>query len=146
MIVCKRVMKTLPKRLAPRIRAAVLRTWLNGWCTARRFGSRGRSCRLGCAAGEDCLSHYLRCPVLWEFGSRHLGLQDPGNSDGRTRAALLWETGCQQERLAQLATLVAVAYQTRNILRHRRGGSLRARQLLVQVLREMRAQAAAGER
>ncbi|CAK0856475.1 unnamed protein product [Prorocentrum cordatum] len=137
-LVCKRVMKTLPKRLAPRIRASVLRTWLDGWCTARRLGSRGHACRLGCAAGEDCLRHYVRCPVPWEFGSRHLGLHDPGNSDGRAQAFLLWETGCSQERLVQLATLVAVAYQTHNILRHRCGGPL-------QVLREIRAQTGAGE-
>ena len=45
----------------------------------------------------------------------------------------------------QLATLLAVAYQTHNILRHRRGGPLQARQLLVQVLREMRAQTWADE-
>ena len=44
-LVCKRVMKTLPKRLAPRIRAAVLRTWLNGRRAARRFGPRRRACQ-----------------------------------------------------------------------------------------------------
>ena len=36
-----RVMKTLPKSTPPRVRAAVLRSWLGGWCTGRRFGRRG---------------------------------------------------------------------------------------------------------
>ena len=89
----------------------------------------------------------LMMDVIVGSGSQwHQKLPWTPQPPGRARAALRWGTGCPRERLAQLATLVAVAYQTHNILRHRRGGPLRARQLLVQVLREMRAQAAAGER
>ncbi|CAK0788387.1 unnamed protein product, partial [Prorocentrum cordatum] len=61
-------------------------------------------------------------------------------------ATLLWETGCSQERFVQLATLVAVAYQTHSMLRHRRGDPLQAWQRHVQVLREMRVQTVASVR
>ena len=46
----------------PCVIAAVLKTWLNGWCTSRRFQDTGRSCRL-CedCLGEDPMEHYVEC-------------------------------------------------------------------------------------
>ena len=137
---CRRVVKKLPKATPPRARAAVLRTWLDGWCTARRFGTRGTHCRFGCQFGEDSLEHYLRCSRLWRFGSTALQLHDPVDPTERTTAALLWETGCSEQRLGRLATLVAVGYKACNTLRHSRcqhGGGLDIQRLFRQTLAEL---------
>jgi hypothetical protein len=55
-----------------RVRAAVLRTIHNGWCTDRRLRQvhRRRPCWLcGTPEGDD-MAHYARCPAsrrLWQF-------------------------------------------------------------------------------
>ena len=76
---CRLVMQRLPKRTPPRVRAAMLRTWLNEWCTGRRFGVRGGRCAFGCRRGEDDVRHYVCCPVLWLFGVAKSGLDDPAS-------------------------------------------------------------------
>ena len=49
-------------------RAKVVKTWLQGWATTHRIkGDHLHVCMLGCAEGEDSLSHYLNCPRV--FGS-----------------------------------------------------------------------------
>ena len=43
----------------------ILRSWLAGWPTSRRFHAvERRSCAFGCRE-EDDWRHYLRCPRLW---------------------------------------------------------------------------------
>jgi len=63
-----RHLQKLPVLVPPRVCAAVLRTFFNGWCTERRFQRRYCSsniCMLGCRAGaEDSIEHYCRCPAL----------------------------------------------------------------------------------
>ena len=115
---CRLVMKQLPKKTPPRVRAAVLRTWLGGWCTSRRFGQRGGHCAFGCRQGEDSLPHYVSCPRLWKFGVDRMGMGDPGNSQDRTAKALLWDGAAGGEALAKAATLLAVGYKAYNTLRH----------------------------
>jgi hypothetical protein len=49
--------------------AALLKTCLNGWCTARRFGQPHSRCLFGCDNAEDSLEHYLQCVIIenvWE--------------------------------------------------------------------------------
>ena len=133
---CSRVMKLLKKHTAPRIRAAVIRTWFDGWCTARRFGSSA-ACRFGCRHGEDRVLHYLSCGRLWDFGRKHLQLEVPNSAEARRTAALLWEAGASRERLAKLATMLAVGYRAHNTLRHWRGPPLHPARLLVAAAREM---------
>ncbi len=43
--------------------AVVLRTWLNGWTTSRRFSQTVLECRF-CGSGEDSLEHYLRRDIV----------------------------------------------------------------------------------
>ena len=53
----------------PSVVAAVLKTCLNGWCTARRFGQPHSTCLFGCDDAEDSLEHYLKCVIIehiWE--------------------------------------------------------------------------------
>eukprot|EP00959_Pyramimonas_sp_CCMP1952_P054540 1140117-Pyramimonas_sp.AAC.1 len=56
----------------PCVRAALLRTWFNGWCTGRRFQQQ-RACIFGCAL-DDSIEHYARCPVVRDFARRRLAL------------------------------------------------------------------------
>ena len=59
------------RRLPPSTRWALVRTWFNGWCTARHFQS-SVSCFF-CKAGEDSLEHMCRCPVIRLVGNSRLG-------------------------------------------------------------------------
>ena len=54
----------------PSTRWALGWTWLNGWCTARRF-QQSAQCTF-CGRGEDSIEHFSRCPTLRELGSRRL--------------------------------------------------------------------------
>ena len=51
-------------------RWAVVRLWLNGWTTARRFQQQA-SCVL-CAGGEDSVEHLALCPVVRDVALRNL--------------------------------------------------------------------------
>jgi hypothetical protein len=55
------LLRGLPRHAA----MCVLKSWLNGWCTSRRFHEvRTLSCLLGCPA-PDTFAHYDACPRLW---------------------------------------------------------------------------------
>ena len=56
------ILHLLRSALPPRVRAALVRTWFNGWCTGRRFQQRC-ACIFGCPA-EDSIEHYSLCPQL----------------------------------------------------------------------------------
>ena len=136
---CLRVMQKLPKKTPPRVRAAVLRTWLGGWCTDRRFGRRGGSCAFGCPLGEDALAHYVCCPQLWRFGAARLGLTDPGDPATRTTRALLWCSAADNEEVTRTAMLMAVGYKAHNVLRHRTAAMpLAISRLFDEILRQLR--------
>ena len=62
----------------PRIMAAIVRTWYNGWCTGRRFQQSG-TCIFGCQY-EDSIEHYSRCPIVMNFGHRYLNLERGGHN------------------------------------------------------------------
>ena len=70
-----RHIKTLCPLVAPRVLAAVLRTALNGWVTARRFQSTS-PCVLGCG-GLDSIEHYKGCCHYHRLASNFLGLARP---------------------------------------------------------------------
>ena len=60
----------------PSVLHALLITWLNGWCTDRRFQKiPPRGCLL-CEAcsGEDSIEHYAVCPYMWAAASKRLRL------------------------------------------------------------------------
>ncbi|CAK0855842.1 unnamed protein product, partial [Prorocentrum cordatum] len=115
---CRLVMQRLPKRTAPRVRAAVLRTWLNGWCTGRGCGARGGRCLFGCSGGDDDVRRYVRCRHLWRFGVEKLGLADPGHPEARATRALLWHAGAPPQEVARVATMVAVGHNAHAVVSH----------------------------
>ena len=56
----RRVLEVLGRRTSPKVQAAYLRTFCDGWCTRRRFQGDAQ-CAFGCGAGFDGLEHYARC-------------------------------------------------------------------------------------
>ena len=64
----------------PCVRAALLRTWFNGWCAGRRFQQQ-RRCIFGCML-EDLIEHYAPCPVAHAFAWRRLAIPSVSDSLG----------------------------------------------------------------
>lgn len=71
--VAMRVLASIRGQVPPRCQFALLRTWLNGWCTGSRFGVQGSRCSAGCD-GPDSIRHYASCPRIREVARRRLGL------------------------------------------------------------------------
>ena len=82
------VMPALSGSVPPRILAAILRTWWNGWSTARRYQVRctlpQHRCMLGCAA-HDSIEHYASCSVLADFAQSQLQLLQASTSRSSER-------------------------------------------------------------
>ena len=118
-----KLLDTLAKIAPPRVVAAILRTWFNGWCADRRFQARGihnRGCIWGCQADDgDALEHYAACPKLQQFGWDTLRI--PWAVDLPTRRAefFLLTPGLAEdpEQALRLALRTAAAYRTHNLIR-----------------------------
>ena len=78
----------------PCVLHALLITFLNGWCTDRRFQKKPRSCLLcDLCTGVDSIEHYAVCPYMWaaaqyklRISSAHVSLSrffavEPARSD-----------------------------------------------------------------
>jgi hypothetical protein len=102
----------LRKLAPPRVLAAVLRTWYNGWCTKRRFQGKG-SCIFGCTFGEDSVDHYMRCAKLHQHAQVRLRLPMHLLSADRGKSFLLLDSPAllPDDQLTLRALLVAAAYR-----------------------------------
>ena len=118
-----RVMGRLRSLVPPRVLAAVLRTWFNGWCTLRRFHGRG-DCLFGCTCGEDSIDHYMRCARLHAYGQSRLRLARADNPLQLSLNFMLLAptSAITDEVLSRRALLMAAAYRLH--CRHRHTGSL----------------------
>ena len=85
------ILPRLAKLLPPRVQAALLRTWYNGWCTHRRFQREGGgACMFGCLYGQDSIEHYSTCRHVFHYGKFKLRLPDPqGRLERRMQFFLL---------------------------------------------------------
>jgi len=114
-----RVMARLEKLTPPKVRAAILRTWSNCWCTARRF--QGEACCIfGCPWRKtDSIEHYSVCPRLCEWSRRSLGINLTGSMQDKRRRFLLLESEHESDHsLALLALSLAAIYSAHNKCRH----------------------------
>ena len=117
------VLTRLEKLVPPRVHASILRTWWNGWLTARRFQlttSADRCCIFGCAGGgDDSLEHYASCAEVWKFSKKYLGrAAPPGPPTARREAFLLLQPRQEDRGLAQDALRVAAVYAVLNKVRN----------------------------
>ena len=56
------------KASRPHVAMCCLKTVTNAWATSHRYREQVRlGCVFGCVGGDDSLSHYLSCPVLWNL-------------------------------------------------------------------------------
>ena len=96
---------------------ALARTWMNGWCTDRRFQRRNSRCVLcSSCTGEDSIEHYLACPVVWDVAVKNLRFAEP--------RCLAWKLLLlngghhDDDSVALSAALVYATYIATNKLRH----------------------------
>ena len=60
-----------------------LKAIAGAWCTTTRMHeSVIWPCVFGCKDCPDSLTHYLVCPILWQFPREFMSLEDPGLSIG----------------------------------------------------------------
>ena len=120
-IACRRAQDTLNsiwRNCPPCVVWAVVRTWMNGWCTGRCFQcSREHSCVLSRdCSGEDSIEHYLCCSVVRAVALRKLHLRAAA---GCPSALLLLDGDYPNETQAALAaTLLYAVYTNTNRARH----------------------------
>lgn len=102
----------LRKLAPPRVLAAVLRTWFNGWCTKRRFQCKG-SCVFGCTFGEDSVDHYMRCSKLHQHARVRLRLPMHPLIEDRGTSFMLLDSPSQlsDAHLVLRALLLTAAYR-----------------------------------
>ena len=106
---------------SPCVMWAVARTWLNSWCTARRFQERGtRGCLLSTdCKGEDSIEHCLRCEVVRAVARKKLRLI---TCKDHPCDLLLLNGGYSDEKhVAKAAALLYAVYVTTNAARHQTG-------------------------
>ena len=138
-----RVVPRLRKLVPPRVMAAVLRTWFNGWCTQRRFQGRGR-CIFGCNFGEDSVDHYFVCTRLHRQGLQQLRLPIAPVVADRGAHFLLLAAPSQlaDDKLVRRALLLAAAYRLH--CAHRRQAPFRDEEVLRRALAQALREAALG--
>ena len=85
----------------PFIRFCWLRTICGGWTTSIRMHAEVpfSKCIFACAHSEDCLTHYLCCPVLWCLAREISGLNETSVSI-ESRLSLVNPTPAQFTLLA----------------------------------------------
>ena len=117
-----RTMERLPNSTPPRVRAAIIRTWLHGWCTERRFQNRNSQCMWGCQYAQDDLLHYVDCRRLRDAAAQALQLPCLADGASGTEDFLLLRPGADEPlaRLAQKARRLAAAYLLHCRQRHDR--------------------------
>ena len=97
----EKVIERTKKEVPPCVLSALARSWLNGWCTARRFQQGRGQCWLSdVCTGDDSIEHYARCEWSWHaakrkfktvLAPRHLGrflLLEPSAQDDEALMAL----------------------------------------------------------
>ena len=134
--VCHAVKDLVP----PRVLAALIRTWFNGWVTKGRFQVYGweSTCMWGCSCRDgDSLKHYSVCPVLARW-RRSIGLMDGNSVESRRAAFMMLKKDIDDcpSRMAWGAMAVYSIYQTYNLLVHRPAPAAEAYNALKQGLRE----------
>ena len=92
--------------------AAVLKTVLNGWATARKMQQQQTRCIFQCGSSQDCVEHYLSCNVVERIWEKIFNCDwGPFESRLAVGAAIV------RDRVFRAYFLYAI-YGTHNFLRH----------------------------
>jgi len=107
-----RCLKNVVTVCPPRVCAALLRAWCNGWVTARRMQGVG-SCILGCG-GPDSIEHYATCQVYRTFCVCRLHLIPMNDFLGSLLCLCEESAANKQKRALCLYALYALHGRTRH--------------------------------
>ena len=135
-IICRRATTKIGiifSLVSPRVAAVVFRTWLNGWCTGRRFQNPALKCQLACSPNaDDSIEHYMRCPVVAGFSQACLHLD--ANTGDIAQSFMCLDKNEDDGTVVLRALLVYATYCATNGMRHSsaRGSSLNMQELLLQ--------------
>ena len=124
-------LKCISSRAPPRVWAVVLKTFCNGWVTARRFQSAG-TCPFCGRADSDSLENFARCHTVAQLFEKHAGIGASSQADGLLNFLCLshgHSNLCPQLRggdeRATAYTLRGVAlHALHKVANHRRHGQL----------------------
>ena len=138
-----RVLLRLRQVVPPRVVAAVLRTWYNGWCTRRRFQGRGK-CVFGCSHGADAVEHCIQCTRIHRHGESQLRLLPAPTFADRGVSFMLLDAHSRMpdDVLARRALLLTAAYRLH--CRYRRGEPFSDPEVLTRALAQATREAAVG--
>lgn len=141
------VLARLRSLVPPRVLAALMRTWYDGWCTRRRFQGRDSSCLFGCTCGDDSVQHYCCCGALHDFAVRGMRLPPQESRADKALAFMLLEPASRlpDDVLARRALLLAAAYAL-HCHHRRRQGPLGAPAEVARALEQAAKEAARGHR
>ena len=130
------VMGAIKNEVPPRAKAALLRTWWNGWVTERRFQRGSKGCVMGCCA-EDSIEHYAHCPIIGDFSSRGLGLDRGANRIADFLVLNIPASRVAEQRTSKAVLRLAAVYISHCRWRHLRTQGYLQVDSLLQVLREL---------
>ena len=125
--------------VTPRVAIVLLRSWWNGWCTARRFQNRDARCLFGCSdSAEDSIEHYCRCNVVVDFARSRLRL--PMRISGSMRSFLVLDSLCSNDELTLQLLLLYACYSATNVLRHQQANSANMQHNYQELLQQLAVQ------
>ena len=134
----------------PRVANALFRTWLNGWCTARRFQVKKARCVFECPLGsnnecQDSIEHYTHCRVIRNFALETLKL--PPHVVGTPMGLLCLRGLVEDETRTIQLLLVYAVYTAANIIRHgnARPDSNSLTELLLQLMHQGAGQSSSAQ-
>jgi len=138
------VFQNLKHLVPPRVLAAILRTYLNGWVTAKRMQKRpsdpSNRCCFGCAC-PDSIEHYANCSVISEFARTKLRIRREDSIPDRMANFLILNHASpsrNQDAIVKQALRTAVIYRAHNHWRHHSTANAQTmRQSLPQHLKEL---------
>ena len=111
-------------RLAqPCVHAANLRTWRNGWVTARRMRTcdptRPDVCLFGCSStARDCIEHYVHCDTLRNAGRRALDARSTRHIPKGFDQTILMKHVTEDDDILFCAVWVYLMYSAYNDVRN----------------------------
>ena len=128
-----------------RVALVLYRTWVNGWCTARRFQVKEADCLLGCKPtwAERCydsIEHYAHCPIIRQFSRESLDL--PEDATGNMLVFLCLQGGHGPETLCVQQLVLYAVYTATNALRRTTGFTGQWKELLLQYVHQGAGQSA----
>ena len=110
-----RVLEVLGRKTSPKVQAAYLRTFCNGWCTRKRFQQHA-GCVFGCGVGFDGLEHYAKCRTVGQLFASGFNLVGHRGNDALDSFLILRDM--HEEVVVARGLALYALYRLYNGIRH----------------------------